>query len=215
VNIGPGGGTNLARFTPGAANNVRAGLPPFPSLWLNEVLPDNFFLGTNGVADRFGERDPWLELYNSGTNAIDLGAYYLANNYTNLTQWRFPASTFISPKQFLLVWLDGQPEQSVSSELHTSFRVAPNIGSVVLSKGTNLSSILDYLNYNSPVPGRSYGSFPDGVASGRRLFSIPTPGATNNPAYPSINVQINEWMADNATTLADPAMAISEDWFEL
>jgi len=100
VNIGPGGGTNLARFTPGAANNVRAGLPPFPSLWLNEVLPDNFFLGTNGVADRFGERDPWLELYNSGTNAIDLGAYYLANNYTNLTQWRFPASTFISRNSF-------------------------------------------------------------------------------------------------------------------
>ena len=36
----------------------------------------------------------------------------------------------------------------------------------VLSKGANLTSIIDFLNYSVPTAGRSYGSFPDGAVSG-------------------------------------------------
>ena len=210
--------STLSAATPGAANSVRATLPPFPPIWLNEVLPNNFFLGTNGLADRFGERDPWVELYNGGTNALSLDGYALANNYTNLAQWPFPSNLLINPKQFLLVWLDGQPAQSTNTELHTSFRAAPDLGSVVLSKGTNLAAVIDHLNYNSPVAGRSYGSYPDGQVSGRRSFSTVTPNATNNPASAPITVFINEWMADNLGVLNDPAdlpLFRYEDWFEL
>src|SRR5437763_8137680 len=179
----PGSGGRLL-FTPRTANPVRATLSPFPTLWLNEILPNNFFLGTNGITDRFGDRDPWLELYNGGTNSISLNGYYLANNYTNLAQWAFPSTAVIDPKQFLLVWLDGEPGESAPAELHANFRAAPDVGSVVLSKGTGLSSVLDFLNYSVPTAGRSYGSFPDGAVSGRRIFASVTPGATNNPAFP-------------------------------
>ena len=202
-------------FTPGTTNSVRATLPRFPTLWLNEVLPNNFFLGTNGIADRLGDRDPWVELYNGGTNSISLDGYFLANNYTNLAQWPFPAGTSINPKQFLVVWLDGEPAESTVSEFHTSFRAAPDIGSVVLVKGSNGPTIIDYLNYAVPTAGRSYGSFPDGNASKRRLFSVVTPGATNNPTSAPVTILINEWMADNTLTLADPADGDYEDWFEL
>jgi len=207
----------VTRYTPGLANSVRATLPPFPPLWLNEALPNNFFLGTNGIADRFGERDPWVELYNGGTTNISLNGYSLANNYTNLAQWAFPANAVIGPKQFLVVWLDGEPGESTATEFHANFRAAQDIGSVVLSKGTNLVSVIDHLNYSVPVAGRSYGSFPDGAVSGRRTMTVVTPNATNNPASAPIDVRINEWMADNATTLADPADTglDYEDWFEL
>src|SRR5207249_12193899 len=111
VNIAPPGVGGFARFTPRSANSVRATLSPFPTLWLNEILPNNFFLGTNGITYRFGDRDPWLELYNGRTNSISLNGYYLANNYTNLTQWAFPSTAVIDAKQFLLVWLDGEPAE--------------------------------------------------------------------------------------------------------
>ena len=215
VTIAPPGGTNAARYTPGAVNSARTTLPAFPTVWLNEVLATNFFLGTNGITDRFGDRDPWVELYNGGTNSLSLSNCYLANNYTNLAQWAFPSNAVIAPKGFLLVWLDGEPGDSATNEFHANFRAAPAIGSVVLSRGTNATSILDYLNYNIPTPGRTYGSFPDGAVSGRRNFGITTPGATNNPTYPPINVFINEWMADNKNTLTDPADNDYEDWFEL
>ena len=205
----------LNKYTPGAANSVRATLPAFPPVWLNELLPTNFFLGTNGISDRLGERDPWVELYNGGTNALPLNGFFLANNYTNLTQWAFPTGASIPPKQFLVVWLDGQTNQSTNTEYHASFRPAPDLGSVVLAKGTNLASIIDHLNYSVPVPGRSYGSYPDGAVSGRRSFSVVTPGGTNNPTTPPVDVRINEWMADNLAVLADPADGKFQDWFEL
>ncbi|MDB6030496.1 MAG: CotH protein, partial [Verrucomicrobiales bacterium] len=215
LNIAPPGVANSVRVTPGFANSIRATVAPYPTLWLNEVLPNNFFLGTNGIADRFGDRDPWVELFNGGTNALSLDGYYLANNYTNVAQWAFPTGITIPAKQFLTVWLDGEPSESTNTELHTSFRIASDVGSVVLSRGTNMASILDYLNYNIPTPGRSYGSYPDGAVSGRRLFGAVTPNGTNNPAFPGATVRINEWMADNTSTLADPADGKFDDWIEL
>lgn len=207
----------ITRFTPGAANSVRDTLLAFPPLWLNEVLPNNFFLGTNGIADRLGEREPWVELYNGGSNSLSLAGYSLANNYTNLAQWFFPSNVSIGPKQFLLVWLDGEAGETETNELHASFRAMPEIGSVVLAKGTNLAAVIDHLNYSVPVAGRSHGSFPEGTASARRDFSIVTPGASNNPTAAPIDVRLNEWMADNTSTLADPDDEGSdfEDWFEL
>ncbi|MCX8156375.1 MAG: lamin tail domain-containing protein, partial [Verrucomicrobiae bacterium] len=49
----------------------------------------------------------------------------------------------------------------------------------------------------------------------RRVFHYPTPGSSNNPALAPVPVFINEWMADNINTLADPADLQNEDWFEL
>jgi hypothetical protein len=202
----------LNLYTPGAMNSVRANVPAFPSLWLNEVQPNNFFLGTNGLTDRFGDRDPWLELFNGSSNTISLTGYALANNFSNLAQWPFPAGASIGPGEFLVIWADGEAAESISSELHTSFRLATNGGSIILSR-TN--QIIDYLSYDIPNLGRSYGSYPDGRVSGRRTFHFVTPGRTNNPAAPPVNVFINEWMAANSGFEPDPVDGNFEDWFEL
>ncbi|HPU55512.1 MAG TPA: lamin tail domain-containing protein, partial [Verrucomicrobiota bacterium] len=73
-------------YTPGALNSVAASLPPLPPLWLNEVQAQNL----SGPQDGFGERDPWVELYNAGTNAISLENFFLTDDYGNLTRWAFP-----------------------------------------------------------------------------------------------------------------------------
>ena len=73
------------RFTPGAPNNAGAPLPPYPPLWLSEVQPENI----SGLADNFGDNDPWVEMYNGGASQLSLDGFYLANNYSNLTQWPF------------------------------------------------------------------------------------------------------------------------------
>jgi len=202
----------LARFTPGSGNSVRATLPPFPPIWLNEVQPGN----SSGAMDRLGHRHPWAELFNGGATNVDLGGCFLANNYTNLTQWAFPAGTLVGPGQFLVVWLDGNPGESTTNEWHTGFTIPPNLGSLALVQvAGGRTNILDHLNYGSPGPDRSYGSWPDGTVSGRRVFHYSTPGGTNDPTSPPLNVVINEWMADNSSTLSDPADNDFEDWFEL
>jgi hypothetical protein len=47
----------------------------------------------------------------------------------------------------------------------------------------------------------------------RQVFFSPTPGAPN--VGREINVFINEWMAANTNSLADPADGAFDDWFEL
>ena len=208
--IGAGSGSLL--YSPAAPNSVAAARPEFPTVWLNELQTYN----TDGPADRFGDRDPWVELYNAGTNTIDLSAYYLTDSYTNLTRWPFPAGTTLAPGAFRIVWLDGEPAETGAGELHASFRAPITTGTVALAtlyNGTN--TVMDYYNWDFSSPNRSLGSFPDGNPCQRRSLAIVTPGATNNPAFPPVAVFINEWLAQNSATLADPVDGQFEDWIEL
>lgn len=201
-------------FTPSSSNSTLASLPPYPLLWLNEVQANNI----SGPVDGLGERDPWIELYNASTNVLPLEGFYLANNYTNLTQWAFPAGSVINPGQFLLVWADGQPNQSTSTQWHTSFRLADSTGSVALVRLVGaLPQIMDYLNYSGLAADQSYGDYPDGQPFDRQIFAKTTTPGTNNYALPS-NVLINEWIASNAAGSGgypDPTDGHYDDWFEL
>ncbi|MBN8248772.1 MAG: lamin tail domain-containing protein, partial [Verrucomicrobia bacterium] len=204
--------SNLA--TPGAANAGRTTLLPCPPVWINEVLPEN----TSGPADNVGEREPFIELINRGTNTVDLAAFYLTDRESELTRWAFPAGTEIGPGGFLRVWADGQPGQTAPGHLHAGFRIAAGDGRVALVRRqgpANDPAVMDALEYAALSPNRSYGSFPDGDPLRRRLFEQVTPGATNDPAVSEIRVTINEVMAANAGALADPADGDFDDWFEL
>jgi hypothetical protein len=199
-------------FSPGAPNTGSASLPPYPLLWLSEVQPDN----ASTVADNFGDNDPWLELYNGGASTLSLDGYFLANNYSNLTQWAFPAGATINAGQYLLVWADGEPGESTTGNLHTNFRLNPTNGAVALSRlVSGAPQIVDYLNYRDVGTNRSYGTFPPGQSSFRQVFFFPTPGGSNNPAAPPVTLFINEWMAANTSYVRDPADQDYDDWFEI
>ncbi|HON06713.1 MAG TPA: putative Ig domain-containing protein [Verrucomicrobiota bacterium] len=112
--------------------------------------------------------------------------------------------------------LDGELNESTATYPHTNFRINDTNGILILSAAySGDTNLIDYLDWNFPGPGRTYGSYPEGTAAGRRMFYIPTPGASNNSAVPPINVFINEWMADNTGTIADPVDNDYEDWFEI
>jgi hypothetical protein len=187
-------------------------LPAFPRAWLNEAQADNL----TGPLDNFGQREPWVELYNAGTNALNLGGWFLSDNYTNLSLWSFPSNVSIPAGGFLAVWCDNQTNQTAAGSPHANFRLASGNGRVALARlvgGTN--QIVDYLTYSALPANWSYGDLPDGQPFYRGNMFFITPGGTNNGASPPITIFINEWMADNLQTLADPADGGFEDWFEL
>ncbi len=201
-------------YTPGQPNTFLASLPAFPALWINEMLPEN----TTTNTDNFGEHDPFIELYNGGTNTLDLSTCFLADNYTNLTQWNFPAGTTVAPGGFLVVWADGQPAQSAPGVLHTSFRLTPGSGTVSMTCLLGAPAqpvVLDYLDYSLIRPGHSFGSLPEGQGTQRSGFYYVTPGTSNNPALGPNPVFINEWMAANSHTITNAATGLADDWFEL
>ncbi len=204
--------TQAALFTPGRENSLSVTLPNLPPVWLNELAQQNL----SGPTDRFGEHDPWVELYNGGASPLPLTNCYLASSLTNLTEWPFPAGAQIPAHGFLLTWLDGQPGQSLASEPHTSFHADSGDGLLVFSfVAGGRTNLMDYLRYSPVGPDRALGDYPDGDLSSRHLFALPTPDTTNTLSAPPIPVFINEWMADNKSTIAEPTDGSYSDWFEL
>ncbi len=197
--------------TPGAPNVTAQAVLPYPTLWLNEVQPVNL----DGIADHTAVREPFIEIYNSGTNVVSLDGIYLSDNYTNLGQWAFPAGATINPGEFRVVFADGQPGQTTPTEWHASFRLDASSAQVALNRTNSSLEILDYLNFASLRTNLSYGSFPDGQPFFRQAFYHATPGGTNDGSDAPITVVINEWMADNLGIFADPADGDYEDWFEI
>jgi hypothetical protein len=89
-------------------------------------------------------------------------------------------------------------------------------GSVFLTRvQAENTNIVDYLNYFVATADTSFGDFPDGDITNQRGFYYPTPAAANDGRPAPIHVVINEWMASNTATIADPADGQFDDWFEL
>jgi len=142
----------------------------------------------------------------------------VSDTYSNLNQWLIPSGWVMGAGTQLLVWADGQTVQTSNGFLHAGFRLNSETGSLVLVwqiAGTNF--VLDAVDYGPSDANTSIGVYPDGVSSGDQVFHYPTPGGPNNPASDPVAIYINEWMADNVSTLADEAEnpPAFEDWFEL
>ncbi len=198
--------------SPGYLSSIAESLEPFPALWLNEVQTAN----QSGPVDRFGHHPPWVELYNAGPTNLVLDGLSLSDDLTNLARWSLPAGTTVPARGFRVVWLDGQPGESTPDEVHAGFSLAADAAFIALSRqAPERAEVLDYLRLPPLLPDRSFGSYPDGRVGGRRVFDLATPSAANDPAPAPIQVFINEWMADNERTLADPADGRFDDWFEL
>jgi len=181
-NIQPAPYVPQATCTPAAPNSMAASLPPFPPLWINEIQAENL----TGITNRAGQHASWLELFNPTTNTVPLDGLYLANNYSNLTAWAFPADAVMNPGEFKVIFADGQVGLSTSTELHANFTLGSGSGSVALSRlYQGLPQVLDYIDYADLAPNCSFGSAPDGQSFYRQIFFYATPGASNNAVIPS------------------------------
>jgi len=139
----------------------------------------------------------------------------LANNYSNLFQWPFPGGASIGPassRSFLPTAKPISPRPRNGTPASRWPRAPVARAQPHLQRP---AQVLDYLDYSGLRPDRSYGSAsrrPKLRPSGIFLCDC---GGTNNATSAPITIYINEWMADNTHTLADPADNDFEDWIEL
>src|SRR5688572_20129098 len=89
-----------------------------PSVIISEFLADN----SGGLTDEDGDTPDWIELYNSGTAAVNLAGWYLTDDAEDLTKWSFPA-TNITASSFMTVFASGKDRRIPGAPLHTSFAI--------------------------------------------------------------------------------------------
>ncbi len=150
----------------------------FNSVYISEFLTEH----RHTMPESDGAEAGWIELFNSGSDVVNLAGWFLSNTPTNLTQWRFPA-VGILPGNYLLVFTSGTGRTNDLAHLHTNFRLAKDGGYLALvGPATNIVSEFGS-TYPKQSPEVSYGRVP-GEPELCGYFLQPTPGKPNGSSGP-------------------------------
>jgi len=152
----------------------RKGVP----LAINEFMASN----SSCIRDTQGQYDDWLEIYNYGTNAIDIGGMYLTDNLSVPSKWRIPsgnpAATIIPPAGYLLIWADND---TGDTGLHANFKLDTG-GEEIGLFDSDGSTLIDSVAFGAQTTDISYGCYLD-ANDDRRFFGFPSPGWQNIGAF--------------------------------
>lgn len=145
-------------------------------VYINEIMASN----DAGLTDELGEFEDWVELYNAGAEAMDLGGLYLADTFPAISPWQFPSEqpelTTLQPGAFLVIYADANPSQG---QLHADFKLSKDGEEIVLMQKIGADTMLiDHLAYNFQVKNISFGRFPDGSPVMEHMTQS-TPGTPN------------------------------------
>lgn len=147
-----------------------------PILYINEFMANNSSCcpDQDGGKDEF---DDWIEIYNPGTTAIDIGGMYFSQHKKEPLGYQIPKTdsklTTIQPGGFLVLWADGNPGQGV---LHLKFKLNQNGEYIGLFYQDGRK--IDGLKFGKQNENTSYGRSSDGNENWKE-FSVPTPGEPN------------------------------------
>ncbi|MEQ1565524.1 MAG: CotH kinase family protein [Myxococcota bacterium] len=158
--------------TPSVEDDPTVRAPPgapasLPAVLLNELLPDNESIST----DEALEFDDWVELYNAGSDVVELAGWGLGDG--SEPEWRFPEGERLAPGEHRVVWLDDDPTQG---PLHATFALDADDDSLSLFSpdGDLADSWVIFDQPSDVVSGR----FPSGDAF-RASSIVATPGNAN------------------------------------
>ena len=149
-------------------------------LYINELMADN----STTITDNGGSFSDWIEIYNAGEDAINLGGMYVTDDLSNPALWQIPSdkpdSTTIKPKGFLILWADKAVNEGVR---HLDLKLdASGEQLALLKKEGDQFIMIDSVSYGIQKSDVSWGRNYDGAAEWR-FFYVPTPGSSNDPLY--------------------------------
>lgn len=149
--------------------SVISSFAPSTDVVINELMASNGSTQT----DEAGEYEDWIELYNRGTQIIDLSGYHITDNDFNLTKWEIPTGTLLAPNAYLIIWAD---EDSAQGPMHANFRLASAGEGVMLINADG--QIADYIDFGAQSMDQGFARVPNGTGS--FITQEPTFASNNN-----------------------------------
>ena len=138
-------------------------------LVINDLMQSNI----DCIMDDLNEfPDSWVELYNSGTEAVNLKDYKLGAKEKPGKAWQLPNQT-LNAKSYVVVYCDKE-----ESGMHTNFRLETGKdGNVYLFQGEEIVDKIEKMS-KMPAPNIAYGRETDG-SDEWGYQATPTPGKAN------------------------------------
>lgn len=183
---------------------------------INEYSVSNSILsGGTTFSDNLSNTPDWLELFNTGSSAVNIDGWNLSDNPSKLNKYAFPSGTSIPPGGFLRIWCSGKGASGdAAGHIHTNFKLTQCAGDwIILSNG---GSIVDSLQLKKTQASHSRGRTPDG-ATVWKVYTTPTPNGTNvGPSFtgyapvPVMNPNAGFYGgAQNVTIAANPSTSLT------
>jgi len=124
-----------------------------------ETIRINEFMAVNdiGLDDEDRDEADWIEIYNAGTDIVNLGGWYLTDDVNDLRRWAFP-EVILVPDAYLVVFASGKNRTDPLGMLHTNFKLKGDgeyLGLVRPDGRTVVSQF--YPTYPKQAPDVSYG----------------------------------------------------------
>lgn len=121
-------------------------------LLITELMPSN----TSAKADNKGNYSDYIEVYNSGSKAVNLKGCGLSDDPEKVLKWKFPDIT-IEAGEYLVIFASGQDTEGTDlsvKAVHTSFRLSTYKETIILSDAQGY--ILDQVSYKEMPEGNAY-----------------------------------------------------------
>lgn len=140
------------------------------ALRINEVSGANDW----SLRDSRGEYPDWVEIYHTGSVALNVGGYRLGKSQDGINSWAFP-NTVVEPGERLVLLASGE-NRIQGNEWHLSFRISS--GGDILYLFDPTGKVVDQTPFSGFPTDVSLGRYPDGTGPWF-YHEIPTPGLGN------------------------------------
>jgi hypothetical protein len=148
---------------------------PVSNIFINEISAKN-----SGVNDNYGNSDDWFEIYNGGTDTLNLTGLYVTDNFSHPDKFKIRTkgeeNNMIAPTGYKVFWADEQEHQGSN---HCSFKLSGDgerIGIYQIIGKDTLA--IDTISYGLQKDLFTWGRYPDGSAN-FTFMNIITPNDSN------------------------------------
>ncbi|MEN8226467.1 MAG: lamin tail domain-containing protein, partial [Bacteroidota bacterium] len=179
-------------------------------LYINEFMASNDF----AYPGPQGDYPDWIEIYNQGTEAVNLAGYYLSDDLVDPEAMfqipdTYPDSVTVPAGGFIVFYANKEDSSSV---MNLNFKLSGGGEQIGLWDPQQI--FLDSLTYGDQITDTSYGRYANGTDNWYFMADI-TPGASNtNPNPSTVDLYINEFMASNDFAFPGP-QGDYPDWIEI
>ncbi|MGC6426108.1 MAG: lamin tail domain-containing protein [Akkermansiaceae bacterium] len=157
--------------------------PAQGKVWISEFVADN----DGSHVDENDDAEDWIELFNDGEGAVDLGGWSLTDDAAEPRKWVFPPGASIAAKGYLVVFASKKNRRIAGSEYHTNFSLSKSGEYLALIRvdGTTVED-----DFGGSFPGQFEGvSYGIGQGGGGSLIGYHTeitPGGPNGDSLAEV-----------------------------
>ena len=171
---------------------------PLARVHASVLITEFMAVNDSTLKDDVGVFSDWIEIYNDGTQAVNLDGYFLTDDLGQLTQWKFPA-TNLPPRRFLLVFASGADRRTPGAPLHTNFKLSSGGESLALVKPDGITLLSQYV-FGPQTSDMSLGlafETPNRVSllPAGMVASVWVPTVAISPTWVNIDFNASTWLS--------------------